>query len=197
MRAHGAAMILELSAAERYSLERHFLVLEPEDRRLRFGAPLGDDSVRAYSRRINFGTDAVLGVWDDELRLVAAAHVARLDGQAELGVSVLPGHRNQGLGGALLERAALRARNWGVRALYMHCLKENGAMMRLALKRSMRIVTERGEADAWLQLPPADAASYFGEAFSANVALFDHALKRQRLQLVTVSAALRSRPPAA
>ena len=92
----------------------------------------------------------------------------------------LPAHRGRGIGGALLARAHLRARNWGVRALFMHCLTENGAMMHLARKQEMDIVAEAGEADAWLRLPPADASSHFGEVFAQRVALFDYALKQGR-----------------
>ena len=124
-----------------------------------------------------------LGVFDDGLRLAGAAHVARGDAQAELGVSVLPGHRGHGIGGALLARAHLRARNWGARTLFMHCLAENAAMMHLARKQGMDIVLASGEADAWLRLAPADASSHFGEVFAQRVALFDYALKQGRAWL--------------
>jgi len=176
-------LIRELSRLERPALEPHFLALDGEDRRLRFGTPLNDDAMRAYVAGIDFERDAAFGVYDDDLHLIGAAHVARGDGHAELGVSVLPSHRGRGIGGALLARAHLRARNWGVRALFMHCLAENGAMMHLARKQEMEIVVESGEADAWLQLPPADASSHFGEVFAQRVALFDYALKRGRAWL--------------
>jgi GNAT superfamily N-acetyltransferase len=176
--------IRELTRLDRAALEPHFLALEREDRRLRFGAPFNDAAVRAYVARIDFERDAAFGVYDDALHLIGAAHVARSDGHAELGVSVLPGHRARGIGGALLARAHLRARNWGVRALFMHCLIENGAMMHLARKQGMQIVVESGEADAWLRLPPADASSHFGEVFAQRVALFDYALKQGRAWLV-------------
>jgi GNAT superfamily N-acetyltransferase len=172
--------IRELSRLDRASLEPHFLALDGEDRRLRFGVPINDAAVRAYVGRIDFERDAVFAVHDDRLRLVGAAHLARSDGHAELGVSVLPAHRGRGIGGALLARAHLRARNWGVRALFMHCLTENDAMMHLARKQAMQIVAAAGEADAWLKLPPADASSHFGEVFAQRVALFDYALKQGR-----------------
>src|SRR3989441_9992763 len=171
--------IRELSRAERPSLHEHFLALGSHDRRLRFGTPLSDHSVREYIERIDFGHDAVFGVADDELRLLGVAHVARGDGHAELGISVLEGHRSRGIGGALLARAHMHARNWGVHALFTHCLSENGAMMHLARKQGMDIVAEAGEADAWLKLAPADASTYLGAAFEQRVALFDYALKQQ------------------
>jgi hypothetical protein len=98
-------------------------------------------------------------------------------------LSRLEGHRNLGIGRALLARAHLRARNWGVRALFTHCLTENSVMMHLARKQGMAIVTESGESDAWLALPPADAATHFGEVFEQRVALFDYALKQGRALL--------------
>src|SRR2546421_2790073 len=159
----GSSPVSQLSPMHRPALLRHFLALDHNDRRLRFGAPLADSALRAYVARIDLERDAAFGVFDDELELAGVAHVARLEDEAELGISVLPKQRNRGIGGALLERAVLRARNWGVRALYIHCLRENEMMMHVARKRGMRIVTEQGEADAWLALAPADASTHFGE----------------------------------
>lgn len=172
-------LVCELSTVHRMALARHFLALEREDRRLRFGAAIADAAVRAYVARIDFEHDAAFGVFDDELQLIGVAHLAHAGAQSELGVSVLRPHRNDGVGGALFERALVRARNWGLRALYMHCLHENETIMHIARKQGMRIVTEQGEANAWLGLPPADAASHFGEVFEQRVALFDYALKSQ------------------
>jgi GNAT superfamily N-acetyltransferase len=171
--------VSQLSPIHRPALVRHFLALDHEDRRLRFGTALNDWSVGAYVSRIDFDADAAFGAFDDELRIIGAAHLAHAGEQAEIGVSVLREHRHRGLGGALLARAVLRARNWGVHALYMHCLRENETIMHLARKQGMRIVTEQGEADAWLALAPADASSHFGEVFAERVALFDYALKSQ------------------
>jgi GNAT superfamily N-acetyltransferase len=176
-------LIRELSGPDRASLEAHFLALGGEDRRLRFNISLNDGALRAYVGRIDFGYDAIFGVHDDALRVIGAAHVARSAKHAELGISVLPGHRGRGVGGALLARAHLRARNWGLRSLFMHCLIENRAMMYLARKQAMQIAIESGAADAWLRLPPADACSHFGEVFAERVALFDYALKRGRAWL--------------
>jgi GNAT superfamily N-acetyltransferase len=182
--------IRELWPSERPALYEHFLSLGRGDRRLRFGAPLGDATVRGYVARIDFEQDALFGVVDDELRVLGVAHVARTPSFAELGVSVLDGFRRRGIGGALLRRAHLRARNWGMGALFMHCLTENAEMMRLARRQGMDIVTQAGEADAWLSLPPADAGSHMGEVFEQRVALFDYALKSQLASARRLAAAL-------
>jgi GNAT superfamily N-acetyltransferase len=184
----------ELSRLERGALERHLLALDEDDRRLRFGVALPDQAIRDYVARIDFERDAVLGAFDDALQLVAAAHLARCDGHAELGVSVLPDWRGRGAGAALLVRSHTHARNWGIRALFMHCLSENGAMMHLARKQGMRIFTESGESDAWLELPPADVTSYANQLLDERLGLFDFALKRQLHTVRSIAGALRVKP---
>jgi GNAT superfamily N-acetyltransferase len=185
--------VRELTRADRPALERHLLALGGEDRRLRFGVTTSDAATRGYVARMDFDRDAVLGVFDENLELLGAAHVARAAGHAELGVSVLDGHRNSGIGGALLGRAVLRARNWGVHALFMHCLNENAAMMHLARKQDMRITRDAGEADAWLELPRPDAATFFGEALEQRVGWFDFALKVFAHEFARAALAARAR----
>ena len=184
----------ELSRLERAALEGHLLALADEDRRLRFGVVLPDAAISDYVSGVDFGRDAVFGVFDESLRLVAAAHLARCEGHAELGVSVLPDWRGRGAGAALLARSHTHARNWGIRALFMHCLSENGAMMHLARKQGMCIVTQQGETDAWLKLPPADASSYAHELLAERLGLFDFALKRQLYAVRSIADALRLKP---
>jgi len=185
-------LIRELTRAEHPALMAHFLALDRDDRRLRFGAAPSERALRQYVERIDFDHDAVFGVADEELKLLGVAHVAHSGAHAELGIAVLAGRRGRGIGSALLARAHLRARNWGVRALFMHCLTENAAMMRLARRQGMEIGAHAGEADAWLRLPPADAASHFGEVFAQRVALFDYALKSQVAAARRLAAALTS-----
>lgn len=186
----------ELPQMERAKYAAHLRQLDAEDRRLRFGLAIADAAIDDYVARIDFDRDVVFGVFDDDLRLAGAAHLARSCDQAELGVSVLPAHRGRGVGEALLARAHVHARNWGIGALFMHCLAENAAMMHLARKQGMRIVAESGEADASLALPPANAASFAQAMFDERVGLLDYALKSQfdtvrRLLL----AGTRSAPP--
>jgi GNAT superfamily N-acetyltransferase len=169
----------ELPRFERAKFSTHLRALDAEDRRLRFGLVLADPAIDDYVARIEFGRDVVFGVFDDRLALAGAAHLARADAHAELGVSVLPGHRGRGIGAALLARAHVHARNWGIGVLFMHCLTENGAMMHLARKQDMRILAGNGEADARLELPPATPSSIAQALFDERVGLFDYALKSQ------------------
>jgi GNAT superfamily N-acetyltransferase len=189
-----AVPIKELSEADRSLLTSHLLQLGPEDRYLRFGNPLADAPIERYVDGIDFAAATVFGVFDDHLKLVAAGHfapylpeaAARLPGQtkpslAEFGLSVAESARGRGLGTALFVRAATHARNLGISTLFMHCLTQNMAMMRIARRAGMEISYAAGEADAFVTLAPADAASVMREAMQQQIALFDFAFKQQLL----------------
>lgn len=182
---------------ERGAYSNHLLRLSAVDRRLRFGVALDDDAIRDHVARIDLARDAVFGVFDDELALVGAAHVARGTGYAEIGVSVLPGHRARGVGNALIERSRLRAQNWGVAELFIHCASDNTAMLRLAQRHGMRAVHEGGEADAYAPVPAPDAASFTAELIAEQIAAADCAIKAQCLQARRLASALQLRRAAA
>jgi GNAT superfamily N-acetyltransferase len=175
------AFTKSLSAADRGALAAHLLALSNDDRRLRFGVTASDATIRDYAAHIDFDRDAVFGFFADDLSLGGVAHVAIADGIAELGVSVLAGYRRRGIGSALFQRASGFARNHFIRTLFMHCLTENAAMMHIARKSGMKIVTEGGEADAHLELPPLDVGTIASEFLQERLALFDYSLKAQVL----------------
>ena len=149
---HLPVVPVRLAAHDRPALLEHFKSLGTEDRRLRFGNPFGDPGLEAYVARIDFAQDDVIAVRDECLRIVGAIHVARAGQAAELGLSVLQGHRDVGIGTALFERALARVRNRGLSSIYIHCLVENAAMMHIARKLAMRVVRNGGETDAYLEL---------------------------------------------
>ena len=182
-----------LSAADRGALAAHLLALSPDDRRLRFGVAASDATLRDYVARIDFDRDAVFGFFADDLSLGGAAHVAIADGVAELGVSVRAGYRRRGIGSALFQRASGFARNHYIRTLFMHCLTENAAMMHIARKSGMKIVTGGGEADAHLELLPLDIGTITAELLQDRLALFDYNLKSQVLASQRLQAAFTGR----
>ena len=158
-----AIVPVRLTRADRAALLLHFTSLDSEDRRLRFGIPLTDWALQDYVDRMDFEGDDILAIHDEALRIVASVHVARAGDGAELGLSVLPGYRDAGLGTALLERAVMRVRNRGLRSVYVHCLAENEAMMHIAGKLGMQVVRSGLESDARLMLPAGDAQTQWYE----------------------------------
>ena len=187
-----ATEVQRLTERARLALVAHFLALPADDRRLRFGASISGERVADYVAEIDFGRDAVFGVFDDALALIGVAHVAFGDDVAELGISVLPEHRGRGAGRALFARAAEHARNRFVPRLFMHCLAENAAIMHIARTEGMDIVAAWGDADAHLALSPASPASVTGEYLTDRLALYDYALKAHVAALKGINAALES-----
>jgi RimJ/RimL family protein N-acetyltransferase len=124
-------------------LALHFLALPSADRYLRFATPATAAFVGRYVDGIDFERDAVLAVeaaavGDPGRRVLAGVvHAAYPDGGAEVGVSVLPAYRGQGVASALVERAVAHARERGIRRLSMHLLAFNAPMLRIARKLGM------------------------------------------------------------
>ena len=146
--------IRRLTRANRHGLTSHFLALDAEDRRLRFGNPIGNDAVRAYVEHLDFKCGGVFAYVDSRRRIVGVAHIAVTAAAAEIGLSVLPRGRGKGLGTHLFERAAAFACERGVERINMHYLAENRAIQHIAVKAGMRIESHSGESDAYLAVPP-------------------------------------------
>lgn len=175
--------VQRLNLRHRDDIAAHLQELPAEDRRLRFGQPLGDDAIRHYVAGIDLERDRAFGIHGSALELVGFAHLA-LDPEAqaaELGLSVDPACRGKGYGYALLQRALLHSANLGYHVLFMHCLAENRIMMHLAQKSGLRLVVQAGEADAQLLLDRGAHGGVFKEAIADQLALVDIALKQQRI----------------
>jgi GNAT superfamily N-acetyltransferase len=186
-----AIRVKELSERDRRRLLMHCLALGDEDRRLRFGIALPDESITKYVQRIDFKRDRVFGVYDSKFKLVGAGHLAFVSRDAlplingatekeriaEFGISVLESARGLGVGSKIFERAAMHCRNADVDTLVMHCLAINQAMIHIAHKAGMEIQRDHGGAEAYLRLMPATPASVMQGAVQEQVAVFDYALK--------------------
>jgi RimJ/RimL family protein N-acetyltransferase len=178
-----SALTRELPADEREHLLTHLMALEPEARRMRFANAISDEGLRQYVEEIDFSRDAVFTVSDENLAVVGAAHLSRADEHAELGLSVLSPARGRGIGAALLERSTARARNWGVHVLFMNCLVENEAVMRLARRQGLQVAVSSGDAEGFVRLPGATLVSVAAEAVAEGLGLIDHGHKARWLAL--------------
>jgi len=143
--------VVRLCGEHRQALLDHFLALDDEDRRLRFGAALRGPAIGSYVRAIDFDRDGVFGMMD-HATLIAVAHAALGEGPAELGISVLPEWRRQGVGDALFDASVDFMRGRGVREALTYCLTENGAMMQLARKHGMLLDENEGHANGRLRI---------------------------------------------
>ena len=172
-------LVHQLGTADSERIAQHFLQLNDDDRRLRFGSVLDDAGIRSYCDKLDFEQGAVFGVYGASLQLDGVAHLALWQGAAEVGLSVLTRARGAGIGGLLFDRAALHARNMGIAELFMHSLRENEAIRHIARRAGMRIVTEAGEADAYLELPKPTPLTIGQELYEQQCALIDWTLMNQ------------------
>lgn len=183
-----SVFVKELSERDRHRILKHFLALKENDRLLRFGTYLPDDMVIKYVNGLDFSRDTLFGVVSSHFRLVGVGHLAFApreadddisdkDKIAEFGVSVSDDARGKGIGAKLFERAAIHCRNVDVDTLFMHCLASNQTMIHIAKKAGMEISRAYGEADAYLKILPADAASVLKEAVQEQVASIDYSIK--------------------
>jgi len=148
------ALLERLDASGREGLRAHFLSLDADDRRLRFGLPVADETIGRYVDGIDFGADVVFGVRSGDGSWLGIGHLTLGREDAELGLSVLPDARGRGLGAAIFRFAAAHAARAGVRRVYMHCLTGNKAILSIARAARMDIQSASGESDAYLVVPP-------------------------------------------
>lgn len=173
-----------IGARHRPQIAWHLLDLDEGDRYLRFGYPASDQQVRAYVQGIDFERDPVFGIFDDQLQLVAMAHLAlpagpQLSHLAELGVSVAAAARGRGWGAQLFERAATHATNAGMQVLLIHALSENAAMLRIAHKAGAAIERSGSESQALLRLPAANLQTRMDQWMAEQVGRVDYWFKSE------------------
>ena len=70
------APIREVPERHRERILRHLLALDERDRYLRFGYMANDAQITRYVNSLDFSRDELYGVYDNNLELVALAHLA-------------------------------------------------------------------------------------------------------------------------
>jgi RimJ/RimL family protein N-acetyltransferase len=196
-RAPWAAAIRRLGSRHRGRIARHLKQLDDQDRHLRFGYLASDAQIECYVETLDFDRDAIFGIYNRRLELVAMAHLAHsidrsLNACAEFGVSVLPTVRGHGYGGKLFTRAMRHARNEGVQLLFIHALTENKAMLHIARKAGATVDIDGSDASAYLRLPPPNLESQVTEMVENRIADADYRLKVQAQQFWSLLSALQA-----
>jgi GNAT superfamily N-acetyltransferase len=165
-----------LTPTERPAVALHLAWLDEADLRLRFGYWPPADALYGYVQGLDFERDALYGLFDDNLRLVAVSHLAMGHDPtvAEFGVSVLKSHRHRGLGQALMERSIEHAANTGVHTLVIQTLAQNKPMLKLMLKRTQTIESDGTERIAHLHLEAGSVLSHLHELVTDEMAAVDY-----------------------
>jgi RimJ/RimL family protein N-acetyltransferase len=162
-----------LTADEQPLITDHFLQLNAEDRRLRFGLVVSDRFIVQYVNMALADPHSEMFVIFDRDCVAAVGHVAVANREGELGVSVLPSYRGSGMASALFDRAVSYLRMHNAVTVYMHCLKENRVMQHIAQKNNMQILTEQDESDARLAIPGPTPLTMYQETRANRIAVID------------------------
>lgn len=162
----GSLAIRRLRRGETDLLVGHFLRLDPESRRRRFGRVMTDAALVSYAAAEDARPGVVEGAFVDAvLRGVAELRPfgAPADGTAEAAVSVEAEFQGRGIGTGLFGRIMLVAQNDGVRSLSVLCLEENTAMQRIARRKGGDLVAWPGEVVGTVPEPRPTQASLWQE----------------------------------
>jgi RimJ/RimL family protein N-acetyltransferase len=178
--------IRALAPRHRPRVLQHLLALSPQDRYWRFGQHTGDAQIERYVEHLDFERDEIFGIFNRRLQLIAMAHLAHDDADAdatrrvaEFGVSVLPHARGRGLAARLFDRATLHARNRLVDTMLIQSLTENEAMLRIVRNAGARVERSGAESLAVLALPAHTPITHLEAALERQAAEFDFNWKRQ------------------
>ena len=173
---------------EKYA--EHLKKLDYEDRVLRFCQAVKDEAidnvVGGIRNRMSRGEDEIFAHFSPSGELLGAAHVSVAtdedDGQriAEVGISVLPEGRGQGIAKALMERAILHAGNRRCVRLLTMCLVTNEGMDKLAKSVGMTVKHDFAEGVRHGEIPLANPTwhSVSLEAFLNQASVWDEAVDR-------------------
>jgi len=175
-------IMYEMDEAKLYD---HFLVdIQGHDRYLRFGYTATNDNIMSYLENAfkDFGDKNMWFIAETGDRVVGSVHVTISENDvAEMGFTVSPEHRGEGLGQELFQRAATWAMMRGAKTLYTQCLSENQVMQHIAKKNGMTVVTiGYGEKEATINATKGTIQSYFDDKFFDNLAFVDRAIEKQQ-----------------
>lgn len=183
-----SSIVRKLTHLELAKYCSHLQRLGPDDRYLRFGYAIDDNTIRKYVDGQYRTKQTVLGVFDKDQNVIAAIELVfdtskytQTNDIAEIGLSVESTHRGKGLGGELFKQAITIARNRRVTKLISHCLTQNRWMMKIAIKYGMTVVRERSEAIGTLALAPGDIISAMDEMLGDGIALWDYASSQSNM----------------
>ncbi len=108
-----------LFAEDRAAILAHLLALDCDDRYGRFASALSDHAIAAYVARLRLDHDAGFGIVDTGGRLSCFLHLALHPPAGEIGASVLPESRRQGLARRLFAAAFRHARHRSLDAIHL------------------------------------------------------------------------------
>lgn len=170
---------------DRPALARHFAMLGAEDLRFRFGYQIGPDGVASYLDALAESDSPAFGVFNPAQELVGLVQLGVTAAEVEVGISVLRPYRRNGLGTALLNRAASYGRSRGIPSMVIVSLADNLPILELARRHGMTVTISCGEAHGVEKLRAATALDYWREVMFDQTALAHSVSRSWRLAVTS------------
>lgn len=174
-------LVYKLRPEEYHRYRTHLLALDDTSRYTRFGFMIKDESINQLCDKFEANTQEhkIFVIEDEDLRVVAAGHIALEGGETELAFSVLQEYRKQGMGDALMSRTIEWCQNRNIKGGCMVCLSSNIAIKKLASKHGV-LINDGGETLANITIPDPTPVSIMHEVVDSSMARVDHYTKAQR-----------------
>lgn len=156
-------------------ISEHLKRMGLEDRFLRFGHFIKDDSIDLYLSKINLNRDIWLGTFDNnengDLKLTSFCHLCGYSANGypmlELGLSVDQDYRNKKIAYDLIKKSFEIAKSKNILKVVLHTMRENTPMYYLVKKLNGYIETEDNEItlvfDVQVKNNNLDINNYFDE----------------------------------
>jgi RimJ/RimL family protein N-acetyltransferase len=175
--------IMKLTEAQKNDYLKHLLELPEQDKKMRFNGAMNDASITSYVNGINWERDMILGKYDKDLNLVAAAHIGfyitKDQTTAEIGLSVDSNHRGNGTGYQIFSQAIMYARNHNANKIWVSCSRSNRKMINLAAKQGLELVSESTDMEGYLSVDKGNLVTWLLEIREDNLAFVDYLGKKQ------------------
>jgi RimJ/RimL family protein N-acetyltransferase len=174
--------IYKLPPGEFYRYRTHLLSLDEESKYMRFGFFIKNEMINELCSKWELNADKhkVFAIENDNMEVVAVAHISLEGDTPELAFSVFKEYQQQGMGDALMKRAIEYCQNRGIKHGFMVCLGTNDKIKRLARKNDILVKTEDGDSYGDIEIPDPNPISFWREVVGDNMAKIDHLGKVQR-----------------
>ena len=174
--------IYKLPKSEFYQYRSHLIMLDEESRYMRFGFLIKDETInQLYEKwRANIDQHVVFAIENENMEIVAVAHISLEDPVPELAFSVFKEYQGQGMGDALMKRAIEYCQTHGIKHGCMVCLSTNSKIKGLARKNGVLVSTDGTDSHGEIEIPDPTPVSYWKEYVDDSLGKLDHLGKVQR-----------------
>ncbi len=141
---------------EKRELYDHFMRLDNESRRMRFGGEVGPEYIAEYVSHALDKNCRIWGFFGPRGNLRGTGELKRFAEQqncAEAAFTVETEYGGRGIGTELFSHVILSARNLGIQHLYLNCLSDNIVMQAIARKFNAELAFDRDDVQGDL-IPP-------------------------------------------